>query len=107
MRSDPRTAIAMGRRLRRQSQARLANALTTEMGDEWTRHMVGNLEAGRKMLDVDTLMAIARVQRLPVSFYFEPFDRDTPGSLRFEDELQLFPVGYLNPEPAKVLELAG
>lgn len=66
----------MARRLRRQNQTELAEALTRETGEEWTRVMVGNLEAGRKVLDVETLMAISRVQDLPWSFYLEEF----PGS---------------------------
>lgn len=64
--------------MRRQSQSGLARALSEETGEEWTRVMVGNLEAGRKILDVDTLMAIAKIHDLPCSFYLEPF----PGSTR-------------------------
>lgn len=70
---DPRDAIAVARRMRRQSQDGLARALSLETGEEWTRVMVGNLEAGRKILDVDTLMAIAKIHDLPCSFYLEPF----------------------------------
>lgn len=75
---DPRDAIAVARRMRRQSQKGLAAALSLETGEEWTRVMVGNLEAGRKILDVDTLMAISKIHDLPCSFYLEPF----PGSNR-------------------------
>lgn len=86
---DPRDAIAVARRMRRQSQEGLARALSIETGEEWTRVMVGNLEAGRKILDVDTLMAIAKIQGLPCSFYLEPF----PGTIR------TIP-GYFNPQRA-------
>lgn len=76
---DPRTAIAMARRLRRQSQTGLAIALKRESGEPWTRQMVGNLESGRKVLDVDTLALIARIQDLPISFYFEAFENRAKG----------------------------
>lgn len=74
---DPRDAIAVARRMRRQTQEGLATALSGETGEEWTRVMVGNLEAGRKILDVDTLMAISKIHDLPCSFYLEPF----PGTM--------------------------
>lgn len=66
-----------------------------ETGDEWTRVMVGNLEAGRKILDVDTLMAIAKIHGLPCSFYLEPF----PGTIG------TIP-GYLNPRRVSKVAVA-
>lgn len=75
----------MGRRMRRQSQTDLAKALTVETGEEWTRFMVGNLEADRKTLDVETLMAIARIQNLPCSFYLEPLPGSTSLKGLFRD----------------------
>lgn len=68
---DPRAAIAMGRRYRRQTQEELAEKLTKATGERWSRVMVGKLESGGKVLEVETLMAIARVQDLPYSFYLE------------------------------------
>lgn len=68
---DPRAAIAMGRRYRRQTQEELAEKLTKATGERWSRVMVGKLESGGKVLEVETLMAIAEVQNLPYSFYLE------------------------------------
>ncbi|MBA3361857.1 MAG: hypothetical protein H0T94_10410 [Acidimicrobiia bacterium] len=70
-RADPRTAIAMGRRYRRQTQQQLADALTESTGERWSRVMIGKLESGGKVLEVETLMAIATIQNLPYSFYLE------------------------------------
>ena len=49
----------------------MAQALTTALGEPWTRQMVGNLEAGRKVLEVEILMMIAEIHDLPFSFYLE------------------------------------
>ena len=68
---DPRASIAMGRRYRRQTQLDLANELTRETGESWSRVMVGKLETGTKELTVPTLMAIAKIQDLPWRFYLE------------------------------------
>lgn len=68
---DPRAAIAMGRRYRRQTQTELAAKLSETTGDNWTRVMVAKLESGGKVLEVETLMAIAEIQGLPYSFYLE------------------------------------
>lgn len=74
-----RAAIAIARRLRgRQTQKQLADALTQETGEQWSRVMVTKLESGDKELTVDTLMAIARIHDLPCSFYLEPM----PGAAR-------------------------
>lgn len=69
--SDPRTAIAMGRRYRHQTQQELADELTAATGEKWSRVMVGKLESGGKMLEVETLMAIASIHNLPYGFYLE------------------------------------
>lgn len=74
-RHDPRLSVKAGRALRRQTQSELADALTEATGEKWTRVMVGKLETGGKVLDVETLQAIAEIQRLPYSFYLE-----APGS---------------------------
>lgn len=68
---DPRVAIAMGRKYRRQTQQDLADALTKETGESWSRVMVGKLETGDKALTVDTLEAIKLIQDLPWDFYLE------------------------------------
>lgn len=73
-----RAAIAIARRLRgRQTQKQLADALTVEMGEPWSRVMVTKLESGDKELTVEILMAIARIHDLPCSFYLDPM----PGSV--------------------------
>ena len=74
---DPRDNISTAREMRRQSQRRLADALTAETGERWTRGMVANLEIRRKILDVNTLMAISKIHNLPCSFYLEPL----PGTI--------------------------
>lgn len=68
---DPRAAIAMGRRYRRQTQQELADQLTKMTGEKWSRVMIGKLESGGKVLEVETLMAIAAIHNLPYSFYLE------------------------------------
>ena len=65
------TMVAMGRRYRRQTQQDLADALTVETGQEWSRGQVGHIESGRRKLTVDELQVIARIQRLPVAWYFD------------------------------------
>ena len=76
------TMVAMGRRYRRQTQQDLADALTVETGQEWSRGQVGHIESGRRKLTVDELQVIARIQRLPVSWYF---DEPTKGGLQTVD----------------------
>lgn len=68
---DPRVSVKMGRALRGQTQAQLAQALSEATGEPWSRVMVGKLETGDKVLDVGTLMAIAEIQDLPFDFYLE------------------------------------
>lgn len=68
---DPRRAVAAGRALRNQTQEELAKALTRATDTTWSRRMVAALEGGGKQLSVDVLMAIARIQDLPTSFYLE------------------------------------
>lgn len=68
---NTRAAIAMGRRYRRQTQKELAEKLTEVTGEPWSRVMVGKLESGGKVLEVETLLAIAEIQDLPHSFYLE------------------------------------
>lgn len=75
---EPRIAVAMGRKYRGQSQLDLANALTLETGDDWSRGMVSHLESGRKELSVATLMAISKIQDLPYEFYLEGPERNSP-----------------------------
>jgi transcriptional regulator with XRE-family HTH domain len=64
----------MGRKYRRQTQQELADAITEATGSRWSRVMVGYLETGKKELNVDTLMVIADIHRLPYSFYLESPD---------------------------------
>lgn len=68
---DPRRAIAAGRALRNQTQDELARALTRATETDWSRRMVAALETGQKQLNVEVLMAVARIQDLPYSFYLE------------------------------------
>jgi len=75
---DPRTAIAMGRRYRKQTQQQLADALSDSTGDHWSRVMIGHLESGKKALTVETLMEIAEIQGLPYSFYLEGIAGNSP-----------------------------
>ncbi len=76
IRPIPRCAwISLGRRLRdKQTQEQLAEALTTDTGRAWTRGMVAALENGKKHFTVDTLVAVARIQDLPVEFYLRISD---------------------------------
>ena len=74
---EPRISIKMGRHYRQQTQQDLADALTRETGEHWSRGMVAQLEGKRKALTVDTLMAIAAIQQLPYSFYLEGPESDS------------------------------
>lgn len=78
-RHDPRVSVKMGRALRGQTQEELAGELTRATGEKWSRVMVGKLETGGKVLDVETLMAIAEIQDLPYSFYLEGPQRRSKG----------------------------
>jgi transcriptional regulator with XRE-family HTH domain len=66
---DKRNAVKAARAINSQTQADLAELLTEETGEPWTRDMVQSLESGRKKFDVDILEALVVVQNLDYSFY--------------------------------------
>jgi transcriptional regulator with XRE-family HTH domain len=76
----PNVAVAAGRRYTGQTQAGLARALEAETGQHWSRVMVARLERGDKVLDVETLMAVAKIQQLPVGFYLYGPSATVPNS---------------------------
>lgn len=78
-RHDPRVAVKMARHYRGQTQEQLAAELAEATGEPWSRAMIGKLETGGKVLDVQTLMLIAEIHDLPISFYLEPPERRSKG----------------------------
>lgn len=62
-------AVKTARTHQGQTRKDLAEALAAETGKLWTAGMVTQLERRQKHLTIEILIAIAKIQRLPLDFY--------------------------------------
>lgn len=78
---DIGTRIAMGRRMRRWTQAEFAaRMLAVDPEGNWTYAKVSKAERGEQSVDAEVLGLIAMVQGLAITWYYElPYDGGSPG----------------------------
>ena len=84
-------AIAAARAWADMTQEEFAERLTQATGKPWSRGMVNHLESGRRRIEFETVMAIARLTDVPLEFFEHgPVatgdDSAIPGQLNWLDE---------------------
>jgi len=68
---SPKEAIKLGREFMGKTQESFAELMSKNERRAWTRVVIARLERGDKRITISDLLAIARVQRLPLRWYLE------------------------------------